>query len=116
MFENYPFLNGEIISYAWNLIMWESPFSIWTVKKIESDINIKVANPQYMSDVVSPLTCITKRAFIFLSILKLFCKTAIKRLKGGSAGHEINGGHLSISGSETQITVTSGIHEVIMKQ
>ena len=96
--------------------MWESLFSIWTVKKIESDINMKVANPQYMSDVVSPLTCITKRAFIFLSILKPFCKTAIKRLKGGSAGHKINGGHLSISGSETQITVTSGIHEVIMKQ
>ena len=42
MFENYPFLNGEIISYTWNLNMWESPFSIWTVKKIECDVNIKV--------------------------------------------------------------------------
>lgn len=48
MFENYPFLNGEIISYTWNLNMWESPFSIWTVKKIECDVNIKVANLQYM--------------------------------------------------------------------
>ena len=48
MFENYPFLNGEIIPYTWNLSMWESPLSIWTVKKLECDVNIKVANLQYM--------------------------------------------------------------------